>query len=173
MKRYNPKLIKEMEKDQDELRRVSIPEDEIFTHLVERYHPTDIELRRVRHPLAEFIKNPENERMLLSEIFYRTEKRLINKTQRLNQEVAAVPTLTPTIDGKEGIIQELHLIAGENTKAALSRAEKEINGWEEKKKRILDKRKRAKHFRDIARRTEQSIERRRSNWRNRGQGGSP
>ena len=102
MKRYNPKLIKEMEKDQDELRRVSIPEDEIFTHLVERYHPTDIELRRVRHPLAEFIKNPENERMLLSEIFYRTEKRLINKTQRLNQEVAAVPTLTPTIDGKEG-----------------------------------------------------------------------
>lgn len=161
-----------MERDQDELRKVGIPEDEIFNHLVNTYHPTDIELRRVRHPLAEFMAYPENEKMLMSEIYYRTEKRFINKTQRLNQEVASVPTIFTTIDGKQGTIQELHLVAGENTDAAINRADKEIVGWTEKKKRLVDKRKRGRYFRDMANRTEKSIERRRSNWRNRGAAGA-
>ncbi len=151
-----------MEKDQAELRRVGIAEDEILHHLVDKYHPSNIELRRTRHPLGEFLTHPENERLLLSEVWYREEKRLFNRTQRLNQEIATVKTPWKTVDGKKNrVVWILHLVAGKLTNDALARVRHIIEGNEEKEKRLLDKRRRERHFREVARRLEQSIERRR------------
>lgn len=170
MRRFDTRLIREMDKDQRELRTVGIPEDEILHHLVEHYHPTNIEVRRVRFPLAEFMANPENERMLLSEIYWREEKRQFNRTQRLNQEIAVVKTPWETIDGKIGIVYLLYLVAGKQTEDALARLKKVQAGNQEKENRLLDKRANERRFRNVARNLERSIEKRRNNRKG---GGSP
>lgn len=153
-----------METDQRELRACGTPEDEIVHHLVERYNPTNREMRRVRHPLGEFLNNPENERMLLSEVFWREEKRQFNRTQRLNQEIAAVRIPTPTVYGKTRIVLRLHLVAGKKTDDALARLRAIKKGNEEKEKRLLDKRRRERHFRQSAKRLEELIEKRRRDF---------
>jgi hypothetical protein len=161
MRLFRKNLIQEMRKDQAELRQAEIPEDEILHHLVERYHPTNVELRATRHPLAEFIRSPENEKMLLSEILYREEKRQFNRSQRLNQIIAVVRTPWETVHGEKRIVYLLHLVAGDKTEGPLRRVQKVIDALENKKKSLIDKAGHEKQYRETARKTERSIERRR------------
>jgi hypothetical protein len=149
-----------MEKDQNKCRQAEIPEDEILHYLVEKYHPSNIELRRVRHPLSEFIESAENEKMLLSEIQWREEKRQFNRSQRLNQEIAAVTMPWPTVHGEEATVSLLYLVRGKETEDALARAKAITEGYKEKEERLIDRQIHGRHFKEMAKKLQVSVERR-------------
>jgi hypothetical protein len=160
MRLFRPKLITEMEREQRLCRKESVREDEIVHHLIEKYHPSWIELRYVRYPLEHFLPDPKHEGVFMAEKLLRAYVRVWNKAHRLDQEIAAKKIPWQTLENKIRKVWLLELAAGDVAKEAIKRVESTITGNMEKRKRLADKVRNSSKVRSRAKRTEVQIEKR-------------
>jgi phosphopantetheine adenylyltransferase len=126
-----------MEYDQGAAREERVPEDEILQYLVDKYHPSWRELRRIRNPMGTFTYVDKNERVLVSDKSTRKEVNRYNKLQRLVQEIGARIEEWPGIDRMRKVWVYI-LLLGEDAKAARVRNERIIKGAKDKDIRLID-----------------------------------
>jgi hypothetical protein len=132
-----PGVMARMEQDQEAAREERIPEDEILQYLVDKYHPSWRELRRIRNPMGTFTYVDKNERVLVSDKSTRKEVNRYNKLQRLVQEIGARIEEWPALDRVRKVWVYI-LLLGEDAKAARVRNERMIQGAQDKTGRLMD-----------------------------------
>lgn len=134
-----PDIMAQMERDQENARRGGAAEDEILQYLVDKYHPTHRELRRVRDPLGNFTYAQRDERMLISDNTLRMEIGKYNRTQRLVQEIGSQREDWNVLDKVRRVWVKVLLIAKDAVMDARRRNQRMIEGAIEKDKRLADK----------------------------------
>jgi phosphopantetheine adenylyltransferase len=132
-----PGVMGRMEQDQEAARQGGVPEDEILQYLVDKYHPSWRELRRIRNPMGSFTYVDKNERLLVSDKTTRKEVNIYNRFQRLVQEIGARIEEWPGIDRARKVWVYI-LLLGEDAKAARVRNERIAQGVQRKDIRLID-----------------------------------
>lgn len=139
MPRYvpeRPDVMGKMEDDQRDAINGGSPDDEILQYLVDRYHPSFRELRRIRNPMGSF--TPVNERVLVSDKTTRREINQYNRSQRLIQEIGAIKEDWKVLDGIRRVWVYV-LLRGADAAAAQARNTQMIEGAQEKDKRLSER----------------------------------
>ena len=139
MARYIPErsdVMTKMERDQNESRFGELREDEILQGLIDKYHPSWRELRRIRNPLGSFTSVPGNEKLLISDKTTRKEVVQFNRDQNLGQEIGAVREDWNTINGTRKVWVYVLLIIPQDVKGADNRAGRQETGIKAKRKRL-------------------------------------
>jgi hypothetical protein len=132
-----PDVMGRMERDQEAARNANLAEDEVLQGLVDKYHPSDRELRRIRNPMGNFLTVPGNERMLLSHQTTKKEINRYNRAQRWVQEIGSKLEEWHVLDGIRRVWVKV-LLMGEDAKAARVRNNRMITGAQEKDGRLSD-----------------------------------
>jgi hypothetical protein len=132
-----PDVMTRMQRDQEDARSERVPEDEILQYLVDKYHPSWRELRRIRNPMGSFTYIDRNERVLLSDKTTRKELNIYNRLQRLVQEIGARREDWHALD-KVRRVWVYILLLGEDARAARVRNDRIAEGVQAKGVRLMD-----------------------------------
>lgn len=129
-------IMSNMERDQRDARNGGSSEEEILQYLVDSYHPSFRELRRIRNPMGSF--TPVNERILVSDKTTRREITQYNRAQRLVQEIGAIKEDWKVLDGIRRVWVYV-LLKGKDAAVARARNIKQIEGCQDKDKRLAER----------------------------------
>jgi phosphopantetheine adenylyltransferase len=132
-----PDVMGRMERDQGDAREGGVPEDEILQYLVDKYHPSWRELRRIRNPMGSFTYVDRDERVLISDKTTRKEVTIYNRLQRLVQEIGARREEWHALDTVRKVWVYI-LLLGEDARAARVRNERIVEGTQRKSVRLID-----------------------------------
>jgi hypothetical protein len=152
-----PDVMGRMEQDQEAARESGVAEDEILQYLVDKYHPSWRELRRIRNPMGSFTYVDRDERVLISDKTTRKEVNIYNRLQRLVQEIGARREEWPGIDTARKVWVYI-LLLGEDAKAARVRNEHIVEGVQKKSARLIDAVRRSAQRRRAADSVRKSVE---------------